>query len=111
MNELCPPSEFSDKFVEYMRNRMIVSFHKYGPIAEAYPHKVNALKSMQQRLEKYLATGNTEWLVDAANFLMIEFLLPSLPGATFTATDSDKSPGRVTSTGKTTWKTNEEVGG
>jgi hypothetical protein len=106
---LCPPTEFSDEFVEYMRNRMVVSFHKYGPVADAYPHKVSALDSLQKRLAKYLETGNTEWLVDAANFCMIEFMRPSVPGAEFRATDSDASPGRVAAGGKTTWRGNSEL--
>lgn len=95
MPPLLPASEFDDKFVDYMRNRMLVSFHKYGPVAEAYPHKVNALKSLELRLKKYQETGNTEYLVDAANFAMIEFMRPSHPEAHFEGTDSSGSPGRV----------------
>ncbi len=87
-------SEFSEEFVKGMRNRMTVSFHKYGPIKEAYPHKISAIKSLRERLEKYEETGNTEWLVDAANFAMIEFMLPSHPEAHFRGTDSHESPGR-----------------
>lgn len=73
---------------------MTVSFHKYGPIKEAYPHKISALKSLQERLKKYEETGNTEWLIDAANFAMIEYMLPSHPQAHFRGTDSGESPGR-----------------
>jgi hypothetical protein len=88
------PTEFSEKFVEGMRNRMEVSFHKYGPIKDAYPHKVDAIKSLKIRLDKYEATGNTEYLIDAANFAMIEFMLPAHPEAHFEATDTNGSPGR-----------------
>lgn len=87
-------TEFSAEFVRYMQNRMIVSFHKYGPIKEAYPHKVDAIGSMQERMRKYAETGNTEWLLDAANFLMIEFMLPRHPTAHFRGTDDEESPGR-----------------
>lgn len=90
-----PPTEFDERFVQYMKNRMLVSFFKYGPIADAYPHKVNALESLKLRLQKYEETGNTEFLVDAANFAMIEFLRPSHPEAHFEGTDSDQSPGRI----------------
>ena len=89
-------TEVDEGFLEGMRNRMVVSRHKYGPIREAYPHRVNALESLELRLRKYRQTGNTEFLIDAANFCMIEFMLPSREGAFFKATDSDQSPGRVT---------------
>lgn len=90
-----PASEFSDRFIEFMRNRMEVSYHKYGPLKDAYPHKVDAIESLQLRLQKYAETGNTEYLVDVANFAMIEFMRPAKRGAKFTATDSNGSPGRV----------------
>lgn len=78
-----PPTEFSNDFVAKMQNRMAVSFHKYGPVAEAYPRKIDALKSLRDRLRKYEETGNTEWLVDAANFAMIEFMHPGHESAHF----------------------------
>ena len=87
-------TEFSAKFIELMQNRMIVSFYKYGKVVEAYPHKVDAIGSMTERLLKYAETGNTEWLVDAANFVMIEFMYPRHPHAHFEGTDDDASPGR-----------------
>lgn len=88
-------TEFSTEFVNGMRSRMAVSYHKYGPIREAYPHKINALESLRMRLDKYMETGNTEFLIDAANFAMIEFMLPSHPQAHYRATDSHESPGRA----------------
>jgi hypothetical protein len=41
------------------------------------------------------ASGNTEYLIDAANFAMIEFIHPRVEGAFFEATDASGSPGRV----------------
>ena len=102
-------TEFSESFVEGMRSRMLVSYHKYGAIQEAYPAKVNALKSLQQRLEMYASTGNTEYLMDAANFAMIEFMLPAHPGAFFQGTDSDGSPGRIDADGDRTRKRNADI--
>ena len=86
--------EFSEQFVQGMRDRMAVSYAKYGPIKDAYPHKVDALESMKKRLDRYYETGNTEWLMDCANFMMIEFMLPRHPKAHFRATSSQESPGR-----------------
>lgn len=91
----CPASEFSEEFVERMRARMGMAYYKYGPIRDAYPHKVSALQSLRKRLDRYEETGNTEWLVDAANFAMIEYMLPAHKNAHFRATDATESPGRA----------------
>jgi hypothetical protein len=89
-----PASEFDDGFVDGMARRMAVSFHKYGRVADA-AGKVKCVESAEQRMAKYLDDGNTEWLIDAANFLMMEFMFPQHPGAHYRATDSGESPGRV----------------
>lgn len=94
-----PASEFSEDFVDKARRRMAVSFHKYGAVADGIGRgKVLAMESAQLRIEKYQDDGNTEWLVDAANFLMMEFMYPQHPEAHYRATDSDESPGRVHTT-------------
>jgi hypothetical protein len=90
-----PASEFSERFTQGMADRMSVSFCKYGRVAEAYPARVDAIASLKARLEKYEQTGNTEWLMDVANFAMIEYMHPRHNRAHFRATDSKESPGRV----------------
>lgn len=87
-------TEFSEDFVQGMKDRMVVSYYKYGHVSAAYPEKVNAITSLTDRLRKYAETGNTEFMMDAANFAMIEFMHPSHPNAFFEGTDSDQSPGR-----------------
>ena len=54
---------------------------------------VNALESHDMCIQKYLETGNTEYLCDAANYLMFEFMYPQKEGAYFKATDSSESAG------------------
>lgn len=104
-------TEFSPRFIDLMKARMVMSFYKYGLLSEAYPHKVDAMASCTDRLRKYAETGNTEYLVDAANFAMIEFLHPRHPNAHFEATDDDGSPGRrVLVTGQTDKRNNAEIG-
>lgn len=71
------PSEDSPKFHDRMRQAMTVSFHKYGPLKDAYPHKVNAIASLKKRLKLYEKTGNADYLVDVGNFAMIEFMRPA----------------------------------
>lgn len=93
--------EVDEGFLQGMRNRMYVSFHKYGPVRDAYPQKADALKTLGAAIEKYRATGNTEYLIDAANYAMIEFMCPSHPEAHFEGTDSDQSIGRYEKGGDT----------
>ena len=88
-----PLSEIDRQFIQGMMDRMAMSYHKYGAVKDGYPKKVCALRSMQVRLDKYADDGNLEHLMDAANFIMIEFMCPSEPTAHFTPTD--RSPGRA----------------
>lgn len=90
-----PNTEYSKTFIQGMLDRMSTSWHKYGRVSDAYPHKVNALESLQKRIERYQETGNTEWLMDVGNFAMIEFMHPSHPEAHYRPTDSNESPGRA----------------
>ncbi len=90
-----PKSEFSPEFVQGMADRMSVSYFKYGLVADAYPARVDAIASLEKRLQKYKDTGNLEWLMDVANFAMIEFMRPKHPDAHYRPTDSKESPGRV----------------
>ena len=88
--------EYSDRFDALRKNRVEVSFHKYGPARTNFEDKlVDALATHELCIEKYKETKNTEYLVDAANYLMFEFMYPQLDGAYFKPTDSDVSAGTV----------------
>ncbi len=89
-----PRTEYCEQFLQGMLDRMATSFFKYGAVADAYPQKVNALKSLEKRLKKYAADHNLEWLMDVGNFAMIEFQHPAHADASFRATTSKESPGR-----------------
>jgi len=104
-----PPTEFCVPFVQGMLNRVGVSFFKYGKLKDAYPEKVDAIGSLKLRLEKYAETGNTEHLIDAANYAMIEYMHPRRVDAHFKSTDSDGSPGRVKTSGTITTKGNLDL--
>lgn len=88
-------NEVSEVFWEGMKNRMYVSYFKYGPVADAFPDKIDAIASLRLCLGRYAETGNTEYLMDAANYAMIEFMYPRHPKGHFRATDSDESVGRI----------------
>ena len=90
------PTEYSDRFDELRQNRVEVSYHKYGPAEVNFKYGlVKALETAQLCIEKYKNTKNTEYLCDAANYLMFEFMHPQIPGAYFKATDSRESAGTV----------------
>lgn len=65
-----PASEFFPEFVQGMKDRMSMSYFKYGPVRKAYPDRFDAVEDLKKRLEKYELTGNTEWLMDVANFCL-----------------------------------------
>lgn len=87
--------DFSNKFVQLMKNRIVVSHYKYGWVSDTYPDLADAVASLEQRLKLYKRTGNLEFLVDVGNFAMIEYMRPRHPNVHFNGTDSDQSPGLV----------------
>lgn len=92
MNESILKSEYSQEFDQLRKNRMVVSYYKYGPIAENYGNKlVNAVENLEKRLQLYKETGNVEYLCDIANFAMIEFMYPQHKDAHFN--NRSESPG------------------
>lgn len=97
-----PQTQYSIPFMQGMVNRMLTSYHKYGHIADA-AELTDFTKQIIIRLEKYLETGNTEWLMDVANYAMMEYMHPSHEDAHFRATGADESPGRVDKQGRRTY--------
>lgn len=88
------PKEYSDYFDKLRQIRVETSFYKYGSAKINFGDKlVNALESHDLCIQKYKETGNTEYLCDAANYLMFEFMYPQKPGAYFRATNSGESAG------------------
>lgn len=85
--------DFSEEFIIKMRNAIELSHYKYGWMCDTYPELAQAYKCIQERLDLYLKTHNTEYLVDIANFAMIEYRFPSFKDSKYIPTDSDTSPG------------------
>lgn len=71
-------------FVQMMANRLSVGFYRYGPNSK----KQNYLRRIKGAIAHYDDTGNTEFLIDAANYCWLEFDLPSHPRAHFECSDS-----------------------
>lgn len=85
--------DFSSGFVTKMENAIVTSHFKYGSPNKTYPELAQAVKCIRERLDLYERTHKTEYLVDVANFAMIEFMFPAFQDARYEPTDSDKSPG------------------
>jgi hypothetical protein len=85
--------DFSEAFVNKMRNAIETSYYKYGNANKTYPELAQAYKCIKERLALYERTHNTEYLIDVANFAMIEFMYPAFRDARYTPTDSGSSPG------------------
>ena len=83
-------TEYSERFDDIRKNMMIMSYYKYGPLKDNYGNYkcMNAIENLKIRLQKYLDTGNTEYLADVANFAMLEFMHPSIEGARYKPTDN-----------------------
>lgn len=88
--------EYCNMFDDLRKNRVRVSFYKYGSAAENFGKGyVQAIPTLERCLKKYKETGNTEYLCDLANYAMFEFMYPQHPKGHFRATDSEESAGIV----------------
>ena len=88
--------EYSDSFDDLRKNRVKTSYYKYGPAKINFGENlVEAIPTAEICIDKYRRSGNTEYLLDAANYLMFEFMYPQKAGAFFRATDSSESAGIV----------------
>lgn len=94
-------SRFCPRLIEAMKARLLQGHHKYGPMTLEARMNTDYLANVKLRIAKYEETGNTEWLVDAANYLMFEFRWPSHPDAHFRATPTEESPGVKMANGRT----------
>lgn len=89
-------SEYSKEFDEKRKRSMITSYYKYGKAALNYPNNVDAIASLEQRLNLYKQTGNMDYLIDIANFAMLEFMFPRKKDSFYKAiADEKESPDLV----------------
>ena len=89
-------ANYSEEFDKLRKNRVVVSTHKYGPAKLNFGDKlVDGIGCLEKCIKKYKETGNTEYLLDAGNYCMFEFMYPQIEGAYFKATDSKESAGIV----------------
>ena len=87
-------TEYSERFDTLRKNRVELSFYKYGSAKRNFGERLtNALGNLELCIKKYKDTHNTEYLCDAANYCMFEFMYPQFDDALFKATDSTESAG------------------
>ena len=103
------PDHYSLEFHQGMFDRMAMSYFKYGLSAESIA-KTDPLATALSKIADYQRDGNTEWLMDAANYLMIEFMFPSHPDAHFRVTDGDESKGYMLKDGTFTTVHKRDLG-
>lgn len=85
--------EYSEEFDQKRKNAVLVSYHKYGPSKENFKKgMVDAIGSLKKNLKKFEETGNTEYLVDVANYAMFRFMYPQ-GNESYRPTDSNQSAG------------------
>jgi len=54
---------------------------RQGPIEYLYPIPRRAHRLIHDQVELYLKTGDRQFLLNAANYCLIEYLQPSVPDA------------------------------
>lgn len=111
-----PLDQIDVPFIQGMLDRMAQGFFNYGHMRR-YENRSNSLKNIVIRLCKYAGlseiekivrelqshpvslttTLNTEYLIDAANYSMMEFVKPGYTDAYFKATSKKDSPGAIVS--------------
>lgn len=85
--------EYSVEFDMRRQNAILVSYHKYGPSKENFKKgMVDAIGSLEKCLKKFKETGNTEYLVDVANYAMFRYMYPQ-GNESYRPTDSNQSAG------------------
>lgn len=88
-------NEYSTEFDKLRKSRVEVSYYKYGAARDNFGSgRVDAIGSLELCLDKFKKTGNTEYLLDVANYAMFRYMFP-LPGEYFKTTDSNESAGTV----------------
>lgn len=82
-------SEWSPTFERLMRNRMLMGALRYGTMEEKRKvgRKWDLVGGIEKKIKSYKETGNTEYLVDIANYCQIEFECGYHPNKHFAALD------------------------
>lgn len=75
-------------FIEHMVNAMCMSAFKYGDVKKVCGEV--AIEKMNKEIEMFMEDGNTEHMVNVANYAMLRYMFPQ-EGEKYIGTDSNKS--------------------
>jgi hypothetical protein len=89
-----PLDHIDTNFLQGMLDRMANGYFNHGHFRRQH-NKPDFIECLHIRLREYKKTGNTEFLMDAANFCMGEFMMPSHEQAYFESTTDKNAPGVV----------------
>ena len=81
--------------VQLAVNRVMHSYFKHPYISARFPDNVDALGCLDARLAEYKRAGNTEMLIDCANYCLIEAMFPTHPDAHFKVLEPEEAPETV----------------
>ncbi len=81
-------SRLDARFIELMKTRLMVGHFRYG-LKVGQGMRYDTVGAILARAALYQETGNTEYLVDLANFCMLEFQHPSHRNTHFEAGDDN----------------------
>lgn len=97
-------TEWSPQFEQLMRNRMLMGALRYGLLAHKRKigHKWDLVGAIEAKLRSYKETGNTEYLVDIANYCLLEFECGHHPTKHFAALDDHNDHCKVKAVAITT---------
>jgi len=74
-------------FEQLCRNRLIMGAYRYGELFTENSCSCASVDDIRIRLDLYDKTGNLEHLIDAANYVMLEFTYSKHKNAHFRAID------------------------
>jgi hypothetical protein len=93
---MLPEGQFSEEFIRKMMARIVFGFYRYGQSKQyAENSSYNIIETIKKRLQAYVETGNKEHLVDAANFIMIEYMYPQHKNVHFESVEEEDSNKRL----------------
>ena len=80
-------TQWNPKFEKYMRNRLIMGGIRYHPFDDSRQMQWNFMQGLYKSIGQYEVTGNTEFLVDCANYCLLEFTFGTHPKKHWHAND------------------------
>ena len=80
-------TEWSTAFEQHMRNRLLMGAFRYRMFCEPENWRYDFVLGIAKKVRLYQESGNTEHLVDVANYALLEFVQPKHPDAHWRAED------------------------